>query len=117
MDDRKLEPPSDTIELPKQKTETINGQAIPVGTVDEFTAAVFGKKLSDGLSLLPGQLMLGIAKFQIASGKCYRLIWLGRGKTWLAAENTEVHRTRVVAWGTGFELAAKAGVQFSEVTR
>jgi hypothetical protein len=114
MDDRSIDPAA-TQELPvkTQRTETLNGQDIPVGTVDEFTKAVFGKSLSEGLTLLPGQLLLDIRKYVTAGGKQYRLVWCGLGRVWLAAENTEQHRTKIVAWGVGYEIAEKAGVQMA----
>jgi hypothetical protein len=116
MDNREVDPQSSPIELPKkeQATETINGQAIPVGTVDEFTKAVFGKSLRDGLVLLPGQLMLGIRKYVTGEGKQYRLVWCGLGQVWLAAENTTAHRKKLLAWGAGYEITEKLGLQMVE---
>jgi hypothetical protein len=118
MDDRNLEP---QIELPEelkpQKTELINGQAIKVGTLDEFILAVYGHKLKradDGTPKLPKGVVLEIEKFVTAAGKFYRLRWFGHEVGWLAAEKTTPFRNRRLAAAAGYKLAALTGVFFVE---
>lgn len=108
-------------EKPAQPTETINGKSIPVSTLDQFHLAVYGKALerkeNGDYPVLPMGLILGIEKFKVAGGKFYRLIWIGRGRAWLAAENTESFRTKTLAIATGYMLAGDTGAFFDEGTR
>jgi len=94
-----------------QKTETINGQPIPVGTLEQFHQKFFKKSLKQALELK--HLVLGIEKFAPAAGKQYRLVWLGREK-WLAAEDATPYRTRARAVAAGVTLAAATGAHFNE---
>jgi|GEM_PF-6112302 len=104
------------MKLEPQKTEMINGQPIPRGTVDEFALAVFGKPLNQvkPWPQAPGGLILAAEKFVTAAGKQYRLVWTGRGKKWLAAEDSTPYATRKRVVAAGYELAAATGAFFDE---
>lgn len=104
----------------QQKTEEINHKHIPVGTLDDFAMAVFGKKLDkddQGKLKYRNGVTLGIEKFQTAGDKFYRLIWIGRGRAWLAAENVTCFRRKIMAMAAGEELATTTGAYFDEGTR
>lgn len=103
-----------------QKTETINGKNIQVGTVAEFAEKVFGHKLEareGAFPVFPGGLLLGVEKFRTAAGKFYRLIWVGKRTTWLAAEDTRAHTSKTQALAAGYRVAAQTGAFFDEGTR
>ncbi|GIK42427.1 MAG: hypothetical protein BroJett011_62600 [Chloroflexota bacterium] len=100
--------------------EIINGKSIPTGTLDEFSRAIYRKKLTgdDGrLSGLPGEPGLGIEKFKTAGLKFYRLVWVGLARAWLAAEDTTPYRSKYLAVAGGELLAGQTGAGFSEATR
>lgn len=104
----------------QQAVEEINRQQIPVGSLDEFSQAVYGDKLTNNegkLPGMPGEPRLGVEKFKTAGGKFYRLIWLGLGKAWLAGEVTEAFRTKSAAVFAGKLLSGRLGANFSEATR
>lgn len=104
----------------QQAVEEINRQQIPVGSLDEFSQAVYKEKLTNGAGQLPGrpgEPWLGVEKFKTAGGKFYRLIWLGLGKAWLAGEVTERFKTKSAAVMAGDILAGRLGARFSEATR
>lgn len=103
-----------------QKIEEINRRQIPVGSLDEFSQAVYKEKLTNDegrLPGMPGEPRLGVEKFRTAGGKFYRLIWLGLGKAWLAGEMIERFRTKSAAVLHGKEVAGRLGASFSEATR
>ena len=105
---------------PAQKVEEINHRQIPVGSLDEFSQAVYKEKLTNDEGLLPGrpgEPRLGVEKFKTAGGKFYRLIWLGLGKAWLAGEMTERFRTKSAAVFAGQTVAGQLAASFSEATR
>lgn len=109
-----------TDEKPRQKTEEINHKQVPVGTLDEFAMAVFGKlpeKDETGKLKHRNGLILGVEKFKTAGDKFYRLIWIGKGEAWLAAENTTCFRRKIMAMAAGEEMAATTGAYFDEGTR
>jgi hypothetical protein len=98
-------------------TESINGQWIPLVTVDKFVDLVFGQKLEPtvkGWPKLPGGLILSIRKFEVCGNKIYRLVWEGRGQQWLADEDKKRYTTRMGAIAAGYELAAATGAFFDE---
>lgn len=92
-----------------------------VGPVDQFLEEIFGvrleKKEDGSYPIFPRGLYLGVQKFRHYGRKIYRLVWVGRGVVWLAAENTENHRRLRDALGAGYQVAAETGAYFSEWSR
>lgn len=113
---QRLDPLELPLELKPRNTETINGQPLPRGTVDEFARAIFSKPLAEiqPWPQSPGGLILATEKFVTAASKFYRLVWTGRGKTWLAAEDSKPYSTRKRVVAAGYELAAATGAFFDE---
>jgi hypothetical protein len=124
MDDKRLEtqadPQADPQPDPTKITltvEPINGQWIPLVTVDKFIELVFGEKLEPtvkGWPQFPGGLVLGIRKYRVCGNNIYRLIWEGRGQAYLAMEDTKPYTTRMGAIAAGYELAGATGAFFDE---
>lgn len=89
-----------------------------IGTLEAFIQEVFGEDAPrNGETELPIGLVLGVEKYRQPS-KHYRLIWIGRGQAWLAAEDLEAfHRRKGDALAVGRALAEKTGAYFDEQTR
>jgi hypothetical protein len=96
----------------KPKVERINGQDIPIMTVEQVARGAFGKSADEALTL---QLVtLVVAKFVTAWGKLYRLAWAYKGRRCLAEENPAEYRTRRRAVIAGITLAAQTKAHFFE---
>jgi hypothetical protein len=68
-----------------------------VASLDEFIQAVFAEDApKNGDTGLPIGLILGVEKVKRGREKHYRLIWIGRRKACLAAENTTEFRRKAV---------------------
>jgi hypothetical protein len=91
-----------------------------IGTLDEFAKAVFGQALQplvEGKRPFPLGLVLGVERLRAYGKKNYRLIWVGRGQAWLAAEDTKEYATKVAVLVAGQRLAESTGAYFDERTR
>jgi hypothetical protein len=89
-----------------------------VASLDEFIQKVFAKDAPiNGENGLPIGLILGVEKFKRSGDTHYRLIWIGRRKAALAAENTTKFRRKLDAIMAGHELAAETGAYFDKQTR
>jgi hypothetical protein len=102
-------------------TELVVSQVVPSspmsGTLDEFVNMVFdGRWGPEGEP--PRGVLLGVEKFRLGYGrKSYGLIWIGRRKAWLAAEQPQRFRRKGDAVLAGQALAEEKGVSFDERTR
>lgn len=89
-----------------------------VASLDEFIQIVFAEDAPrDGKNGLPLGLILGIEKFRLPGDRHFRLIWIGRGKAALAAENTTKFQRKLDAIMAGHVLAAETGAFLDEQTR
>ncbi len=91
------------------------------GTLDEFAKAIFGHELKPAAEgakpTIPMGLVLGVERFSAYSKKSYRLVWVGRGQAWLAAEDTKEYGTKTAVVVAGQRLAATTGAYFDQRTR
>ncbi len=104
-----------------ERGQIVISQIVPgspvAGTLDEFILQVFGIDRSAD-EKLPGGVALGVEKFRQGHGrKYYRLIWMGKGEAWLAAERPEQFQRKGDAVLAGRELAESTGAYFDERTR
>jgi hypothetical protein len=110
-------------ELEAQKVrELIVSQVVPgvplVASMDEFIQHVYPDDApKNGETGLPLGLILGVEKIRRPGDRHYRLIWIGRRKAALAAENAAEFRRKIDAIAAGHELAAETGIYFDEQTR
>jgi hypothetical protein len=87
-----------------------------IGTLDEFAKTVFGHDLKPGVAI-PMGLVLGVERFRAYGKHHYRLLWVGRGQAWLAAEDTKEYSTKTAVIVAGQRLATATGAYFDERTR
>ena len=91
------------------------------GTLDEFAKAIFGHELKPAAEgakpAIPMGLVLGVERFKEPGQKCYRLVWIGRGQAWLAAEDDKPYATKTAVLVAGQRLAESTGAYFDERTR
>ena len=91
------------------------------GTLDEFAKAIFGHELKPAAEgakpAIPMGLALGVEKFKQPFGKHYRLVWIGRGQAWLAAEDDKPYETKTAVLVAGQRLAESTGAYFDQRTR
>ena len=90
-----------------------------IGTLDEFVREVFGKKpVAEGAKpAIPMGLILGVEGFKTYGKYHYRLLWIGRGQAWLAAEDEKPYATKTAVLVAGGRLAERTGAYFDERTR
>jgi hypothetical protein len=89
-----------------------------VASLDEFVQTVFAQDApKNGESGLPIGLILGVEKFKRPGNTHYRLIWIGRRKAALAAENTTEFRRKIDAILAGHVVAGETGAYFDDQTR
>lgn len=92
-----------------------------VGTLDEFAKAVFGHELKPRAEgekpVFPMGLVLGVERLRAYGKHHYRLLWVGRGQAWLAAEDTKDYATKTAVLVAGQRLAETTGAYFDERTR
>lgn len=88
-----------------------------VCTVKEFVQHVFDEDAPKQEGGWPLGLKLGVEKFRRPGDRHYRLIWIGRGKASLAAEDEQCYPTKTKVVAAVRELAASLGVVFDERTR
>ena len=101
-----------------------------VGTLNEFAKAVFGHDLRPPCPgperwpadkgekpVFPMGLILGIERLRAYGKHHYRLLWVGRGQAWLAAEDTKGYATKTAVIVAGQRLAESTGAYFDERTR
>ncbi len=90
-----------------------------IGTLDEFILKVFGNKpAAEGAKpAIPLGLVLGVERLAAYGKKHYRLLWVGRGQAWLAAEDTKEYGTKTAVIVAGQRLAESTGAYFDQRTK
>lgn len=117
----KMHQPELSEEIKAAAGRLVESEIVPgtpwVASLGEFIQIVFGEDTIKGNNGLPLGVALGIEKMGQRSAKHYRLIWIGRRKAALAAEDSTEYRTKTRAIAAGAELAAEKGACFDPKTR